>query len=88
MQVYNRIKNKENNRKTKILPIILSILIFYSISLLGFDKIIKYTYPLIGGLGLIMMYYQNLSFKSGFNSANNKVHSASKQTENNRASHN
>ncbi len=88
VQVYNRIKNKENNRKTKILPIILSILIFYSISLLGFDKIIKYTYPLIGGLGLIMMYYQNLSFKSGFNSANNKVHSASKQTENNRASHN
>ena len=36
---------------------ILSISLFYLLSLFGFSEIVKFLYPLIGGLGFVMLFY-------------------------------
>lgn len=41
---------------------IMSITLFYLLSLFGFREIIKFLYPLIGGLGFIMLFYLKQSF--------------------------
>lgn len=62
--------------RNKLLVFIISITSFFTISLFGFGEIVKYLYPIIGGLGFIMMFYlRTLSPKVRFNKANKKVHS-------------
>lgn len=67
--------------KSKLLVFVLSMASFSAISLFGFGEIVKYLYPVIGGLGFIMMFYlHNLSSKTRLNKTHNKVHSASQDT--------
>lgn len=74
----NLLHEKMNKRK-KILPFMISIILFFTVSLFGFGDIIKYFYPLIGAFGFVMIFLlRNLTFKPCLNSTNNKVHSSRK----------
>ena len=66
-------------KKTKATQILFCALLFFLISLIGFNGIIKYFYSIIGAFGFVMIVWSmELSSKTSFNSANNKIHSASK----------
>ncbi len=66
--------------------IIFTIVSVEILSLLGFKHIVDYIYPIIGVIGISVIlrlaFSYKSSFKSGFNSCNNKIHTPSKQTKN------
>lgn len=71
------LKSKLKKRK-KLLSSLISMGIIFVVSLLGFDDIIKYVYPLIGAFGFSMVFFlKNLSLKPCLNSAHNEIHSTS-----------
>jgi uncharacterized membrane protein YkvI len=43
--------------KNKWAKFVLSALCFYGLSLFGFSELVKYCYPIIGGIGFIMFFY-------------------------------
>ncbi len=70
------LSNKIKSRK-KIISLLISMFLLYSLSLLGFGEIITYFYPLIGAGGLILLIFiRDLSLKTCLNPANNKIHSS------------
>ncbi len=75
--------DKKYNKKWQMLVLIVLL------SLLHFGHIVKYLYPLIGVFGVIYIYKLNtvskLSFEFSFNQANNAIHNAGQNTQNNRA---
>lgn len=63
--------------KNKSLIFGISTTSFFVVSLFGFGEIVKYLYPVIGGLGFLMLFYlKSLSSKARFNKANNEIHSS------------
>ena len=71
--------NKKKNGKT--FSSILSAIVILVVSFVGFNKIIKYFYPIVGAVGFAMfLFARKLSLKPCFNSANNKVHSSRQNT--------
>ena len=42
--------------KSNFLPYIISAVITFALSLFGFDSIVRYSYPLIGALGVVMIF--------------------------------
>ena len=76
---FSRWFNKKKNGK--VFSSILSAIVILVVSFVGFNKIIKYFYPIVGAVGVVMfLFVRKLSLKTGFNSANNKVHSSRQNT--------
>lgn len=75
----SRILEEKLQKRKKLLSSLISLIIIFVTSLLGFNDIIKYVYPIIGGFGFVMLFLlKNLTLKPCFNSANDEIHSASK----------
>lgn len=57
---------------------IVSLILVLVLSLVGFQKIVDFTYPVIGFFGIVMIFKltRALAFKPRFQSGNNKVHPA------------
>lgn len=64
----------ENLGLKKRISFPISIILFYLLSLFGFSEIVKYLYPVIGGLGFIMLFYlRDLSFKPRLKATDSKA---------------
>lgn len=56
---------------------LISIPAFFILSLFGFSKIVKYLYPIIGGLGFLLFFHiRKLTPKTHFQKAHKKIHRA------------
>lgn len=85
----SRILEEKLKKRKKIFSSLISLIIIFLTSLLGFNDIIKYVYPIIGGFGFVMLFIlRNLTLKLCFNSANNEIHSAGKNAKQESACHN
>lgn len=75
----SKILESKLKKRKKLLSSLISLEIIFIVSLLGFDDIIKYVYPIIGAFGFSMLFLlKNLSLKPCLNSTHNEIHSPRK----------
>lgn len=69
-------------KRKKFLSSLISFLLIFVVSFLGFENIISYFYPVLGAIGFVMIFQLNTisSSKARLNCANNEIHSSRKQT--------
>lgn len=76
------------NLKNKFLKFAIILFTVFVISLIGFDKIIEYLYPVIAIFGFVIIIFSLFSSNSFFNKSNSIIHKTSKNANNNYTRHN
>lgn len=80
--------NKVVKLKNKFLKYVIVLFTIFIISIIGFDKIIEYLYPVIAIFGLVIIIFSLFSSNSFFNKPNSIIHKSSKNANNNYTRHN